>query len=129
MTEIFLDALIDTLKIIPFLYLVYLLIEYTEHSHADKLSAALRKLGPFGSVGGSAKRRRAAGQHTAVRIFRRGFKSLHRAADKRGHAYLGIHRHQRRGYTYAYLEPEIRVGALEAYRDKNNHRADSRLYS
>ena len=53
MTEIFLDALIDTLKIIPFLYLVYLLIEYTEHSHADKLSAALRKLGPFGSVGGA----------------------------------------------------------------------------
>ena len=122
MTEIFLDALIDTLKIIPFLYLVYLLIEYTEHSHADKLSAALRKLGPFGSVG-------AAGQHTAVRIFRRGFKSLHGAADKRGHAYFGIHRHQRRSYTYAYLEPEIRVGALEAYRDKNNHRADSRLYS
>ena len=53
MTEIFLDALIDTLKIIPFLYLVYLLIAYTEHSHADKLSAALRKLGPFGSVGGA----------------------------------------------------------------------------
>ena len=53
MTEIFLDALIDTLKIIPFLYLVYLLIEYTEHSHADKLSAALRKLGPFGSIGGA----------------------------------------------------------------------------
>lgn len=51
--DVFLDALIDTLKVMPFLYAVYLLIEYTEHRHADKLSAALRKMGPFGSIGGA----------------------------------------------------------------------------
>jgi hypothetical protein len=48
-----LEALIDTLKVMPFLYAVYLLIEYTEHHHAEKLSAALRKMGPFGALGGA----------------------------------------------------------------------------
>lgn len=51
--EIILDALVDTLKIISFLFLVYLLIEYTEHHHSDKLVSALRKLGPLGSLGGA----------------------------------------------------------------------------
>lgn len=53
LTEIFLDAFIDTLKIIPFLFAVYLLIEYTEHKHSEKLSNALRKMGPLGSLGGA----------------------------------------------------------------------------
>lgn len=51
--DIILDALIDTAKMLPFLFAVYLLIEYLEHKASDKLAASLRKLGPFGPVGGA----------------------------------------------------------------------------
>ena len=48
-----LDALIDTAKMLPFLFAVYLLIEYLEHKASDKFAGALRRLGPFGPVGGA----------------------------------------------------------------------------
>ena len=48
------DAFIDTLITLPFLFGVYLLIEYIEHKSSDKLGNALRRMGPFGSVGGAA---------------------------------------------------------------------------
>lgn len=48
------DATKDTLITLPFLFGVYLLIEYIEHKSSDKLGNALRKMGPFGSVGGAA---------------------------------------------------------------------------
>ncbi|WP_295209331.1 putative manganese transporter [Ruminococcus sp.] len=51
--DVFLDAFIDSLKVLPFLFGVYLLIEYIEHRSSDKLGKALRKMGPFGAVGGS----------------------------------------------------------------------------
>ena len=55
--ELFLDVLIDTLadtaKMLPFLFGVYLLIEYLEHKASDRLPRALRKMGPFGPVGGA----------------------------------------------------------------------------
>ena len=51
--DVFKDASIDTLKTLPFLFGVYLLIEYIEHKSADKLGGALRKMGSFGSVGGA----------------------------------------------------------------------------
>ena len=51
--DIILDALIDTAKMLPFLFAVYLLIEYLEHKASDKLANSLRKLGPFGPVGGA----------------------------------------------------------------------------
>ena len=53
LVDVFLDALIDSLKILPFLFGVYLLIEYIEHRSADKLGKALRKMGSFGAIGGS----------------------------------------------------------------------------
>ena len=51
--DIILDALIDTAKMLPFLFAVYLLIEYLEHKASDKLANSLRRLGPFGPVGGA----------------------------------------------------------------------------
>lgn len=51
--DIFIDALLDTLKVLPFLLGVYILIEYIEHRSSEKLGNALRKMGPFGSVGGA----------------------------------------------------------------------------
>ncbi len=51
--DIILDALMDTAKMLPFLFAVYLLIEYLEHKASDKLADSLRKLGPFGPVGGA----------------------------------------------------------------------------
>lgn len=52
--DILLDALIDTAKMLPFLFAVYLLIEYLEHKASDRLANSLRRLGPFGPVGGAA---------------------------------------------------------------------------
>ncbi len=51
--DIFLDALIDTAKMLPFLFAVYLLIEFLEHKASDRFAGTLRKLGPFGPVGGA----------------------------------------------------------------------------
>lgn len=54
--DIFFDALIDSLKILPFIFVIYLLIEYAEHKNNSDLSHILvktRKLGPvYGSFFG-----------------------------------------------------------------------------
>lgn len=46
-------SILDLLKVVPFLFAVFLLIEFIEHKSADKLGKALTKLGPFGAVGGA----------------------------------------------------------------------------
>lgn len=51
--DVLLDALKDTALMIPFLFGVYILIEYMEHASSDKIEKALKKLGPFGPVGGA----------------------------------------------------------------------------
>lgn len=43
----------DALKALPLLFLVYLFIEYLEHKNPQKLENALKKMGPFGAVGGA----------------------------------------------------------------------------
>jgi hypothetical protein len=53
MLDIVLDALLDTLKTLPFLFGAYLLIEFLEHRASEKLTGALQKLGPFGPLGGA----------------------------------------------------------------------------
>lgn len=66
MTEVLLDALLDTLKLFPWLLLIYIVIELIEHktkltgSH-NRLSG---RLGPFDRVGD--------GPRSAVRFFRYG---------------------------------------------------------
>lgn len=53
MLDVFLDALIDSLKTLPFLFAAYFLIEYLEHRASSKMERGLQKLGKFGPIGGS----------------------------------------------------------------------------
>lgn len=53
MLDLLLDALLDTLKLIPFLFLTYLFMEYIEHKSNLKIENAIEKAGKFGpAVGG-----------------------------------------------------------------------------
>lgn len=54
MWDMLLDALLDTLKLIPFLFLTYFLMEYLEHKTGDKTEKIIRKAGHFGpAIGGA----------------------------------------------------------------------------
>ena len=52
--EIFLHGIIDTLKIIPFLFLTYLLMEFIEHRAEDKAERFMQKAGAFAPIVGGA---------------------------------------------------------------------------
>ena len=54
MLDVLLDAFLDTLKTLPFLFGAYLLIEFLEHKASDKLTGALSRMGPLGPLGGAA---------------------------------------------------------------------------
>ena len=53
LTHIFLHAIEDTLPMIPFLFAAYLLIEWIEHSHGERIEAALQGGGRWGFVPGA----------------------------------------------------------------------------
>ncbi len=50
--EVLLHALTDTLKLIPFLFLTYLLMEFIEHKAGDKTVSAIGKAGKLGPLVG-----------------------------------------------------------------------------
>lgn len=52
--DVLLDALIDTAKMLPFLFLAFLLMEFIEHKAGDKLTDFLRKLGRKTALGPAA---------------------------------------------------------------------------
>ena len=53
MKEIILDTLIDSLKLIPFLLVAFLLLEYIEHKMNKKTEKMIQKSGKFGPfIGG-----------------------------------------------------------------------------
>ena len=53
MLEIIEDTLIDSIKLIPFLFITYLIMEYIEHKTKDKTKEAIKKSGKFGPLIGS----------------------------------------------------------------------------
>lgn len=54
-TDVLLDAFIDTVKLIPFLFVTYLLMEYLEHKTKEKSKQMIKKAGKFGPlIGGIA---------------------------------------------------------------------------
>ena len=52
--EIFLHGILDTLYVIPFLFLTYLLMEFIEHKASDKAVGFMHKAGTFGPLAGGA---------------------------------------------------------------------------
>ena len=53
MLEIVEDTLIDSIKILPFLFITYLIMEYIEHKMGEKSKNAIKKSGKFGPIIGS----------------------------------------------------------------------------
>lgn len=53
MTEIILDALLDTAKAMPFLLGAYLLLEFLAHNAGDKIKQCLKRFGRLGAFGGA----------------------------------------------------------------------------
>ena len=50
--DVVMDALIDSLKILPFLFITYLLMEYLEHKTQEYTSAIVQKTEYFGPLWG-----------------------------------------------------------------------------
>ena len=48
--EVILHGVIDTLKLVPFLFLTYLLMEFIEHKASDKVKSTMASAGRFGPV-------------------------------------------------------------------------------
>ena len=51
--EILQDALIDTVKLLPFLFITYLIMEYIEHKTSKKARETIKKSGKFGPLIGA----------------------------------------------------------------------------
>lgn len=52
MLDVILDAVIDSLKILPFLFITYLIMEYLEHKTGEKSKKFIKKSGKLGPVFG-----------------------------------------------------------------------------
>lgn len=50
MLDILLDAIIDSIKLLPFLFITYLIMEYIEHKTSDKTKETIKKSGKFGPL-------------------------------------------------------------------------------
>lgn len=53
MLEVIEDAVMDTVKLVPFLFVTYLIMEYIEHKISEKSKEAIKRSGKFGPIIGS----------------------------------------------------------------------------
>ena len=53
MLEIIKDTLMDGIKLLPFLFITYVIMEYIEHKTKNKTKEAIKKSGKFGPIIGS----------------------------------------------------------------------------
>lgn len=53
MLEVIEEAIIDSIKLLPFLFITYLIMEYIEHKTKEKTKEAIKKSGKWGPVIGS----------------------------------------------------------------------------
>lgn len=53
MLEVLQDAIIDSIKLLPFLFITYLIMEYIEHKTKEKTKETIKKSGKFGPLIGS----------------------------------------------------------------------------
>ena len=53
MLDVLLDVIVDGLKLLPFLFVSYLIIELIEHKSSEKMEETLKKSGVFGPIIGS----------------------------------------------------------------------------
>ena len=90
--DIILDALLDSAKMLPFLYLTFLLMEFIEHHAADKLALALEKAG-HSNIGGAAVG--AALGCVPMWIFHCCIKSVFQQNNRRRHTYGCLYFHLR----------------------------------
>lgn len=51
--DILIDTAIDNLKLFPFLFVTYLILEYMEHKTSERISSFIQKAGSFGPLIGS----------------------------------------------------------------------------
>ena len=50
MLDVLLDAIIDSVKLLPFLFITYLILEYIEHKTSNKTKEAIKKSGKLGPL-------------------------------------------------------------------------------
>ena len=53
MLEIIQETIVDVIKLIPFLFITYLIMEYIEHKTSEKAKKSIKKAGKWGAVWGS----------------------------------------------------------------------------
>ena len=51
--DVILDSLIDSVKLLPFLFVTYVVMEYLEHKTGSRMQDAVRRAGKAGPVIGS----------------------------------------------------------------------------
>ncbi len=50
MLEVIIDTLVDSIKLLPFLFIAYLIMEYIEHKTSSKAKNIIKKSGKFGPI-------------------------------------------------------------------------------
>ena len=53
MLEVIEDTILDSIKLFPFLFITYLIMEYIEHRTSNKAKETIKKSGKFGPLIGS----------------------------------------------------------------------------